>query len=121
MLRDGAVQSLFLGPHAVACALHPARVMTTIQQLLEEANSRGASDLHLSAGEPPAVRVHGDLSRLEGTPLAPAQVLELIHSIMTDAQRDHFAEQHECDFAADLQGIGRYRVNAFVHSRGPGA
>jgi len=94
--------------------------MTTMQQLLEEANARGASDLHLSAGEPPAVRVHGDLGRLDGPPLSPHQVLELVHSIMTDAQREHFAVEHECDFATDLPGVGRYRVNAFVHSRGPG-
>jgi twitching motility protein PilT len=95
--------------------------MTTMQQLLEEANARGASDLHLSAGEPPAVRVHGDLARLDGTPLSAHQVLELVHSIMTDAQREHFAVDHECDFACDLPGVGRYRVNVFVHLRGPGA
>ncbi|HWP64673.1 MAG TPA: type IV pilus twitching motility protein PilT [Candidatus Limnocylindria bacterium] len=95
--------------------------MTTIQQLLEAANARGASDLHLSAGEPPAARVHGDLTRMEGAALTPAEVLELIHSIMTESQREHFAVEHECDFAADLPGVGRYRVNAFVHNRGPGA
>jgi twitching motility protein PilT len=95
--------------------------MATIQQLLEDANARGASDLHLSAGEPPAVRVSGDLARLDGAPLSPHEVLELVHSIMTEAQREHFAVEHECDFAANLPGVGRYRVNTFVHNRGPGA
>jgi len=95
--------------------------MTTMQQLLEQASALGASDLHLSSGEPPALRVHGDLARLESPPLTAHQVLELAHSIMSDAQRERFAVEHDADFACELPGAGRYRVNVFVQSRGPGA
>src|SRR5687767_8274981 len=95
--------------------------MTTMQQLLEQASALGASDLHLSSGEPPALRVHGDLARLESPPLAAHQVLELVHSIMSDAQRERFAVERDADFACELPGAGRYRVNVFVQSRGPGA
>jgi twitching motility protein PilT len=92
-----------------------------MQQLLQEAAAREASDLHLSAGEPAAVRVHGDLVRLDETALSAHQVLELVHSIMTDAQRDQFAIDHDVDFACQMPDVGRYRVNTFVHNRGPGA
>ena len=90
-------------------------------ELLKEAVDRGSSDLHLSAGEPPALRVHGDLMRLEHPPLDPAAVEALVHSIMNETQRAEFAAEHECDFATQLEGIGRFRVNVFLQSRGPGA
>jgi twitching motility protein PilT len=94
--------------------------MATMQRLLQETSDRGASDLHLSSGEPAAVRVHGDLVRLDASAFTAAQVLELAHSIMTDAQREKFALDHDVDFACELPGVGRYRVNVFVHNRGPG-
>lgn len=89
--------------------------------LLKEAVEKGSSDLHLSAGEPPALRVHGDLMRLEYPPLAPAEVEALVHSIMNEDQRAEFAAEHECDFAMQLDDVGRFRVNVFMQSRGPGA
>ncbi len=95
--------------------------MPTMQDLLREAADKGASDLHLSAGEPPLLRVHGDLVRIEHPPVTPAQVTELVNSIMSDAQRATFEAEHEVDFACELEGKGRFRVNVFVHSRGPGA
>jgi len=92
-----------------------------MQDLLREAADKGASDLHLSAVEPPLLRVHGDLVRIEHPAVTPAQVTELVNSIMSDAQRATFEAEHEVDFACELEGKGRFRVNVFVHSRGPGA
>ena len=95
--------------------------MLTMQDLLREAADKGASDLHLSAGEPPLLRVHGDLVRIEHPAVTPEQVTELVNSIMSDTQRATFEAEHEVDFACELEGKGRFRVNVFVHSRGPGA
>jgi len=95
--------------------------MPTMQDLLREAADKGASDLHLSAGEPPLLRVHGDLVRIDHPAVTPEQVTELVNSIMSDAQRATFEAEHEVDFACELEGKGRFRVNVFVHSRGPGA
>jgi len=96
--------------------------MPTIQELLSIANQHEASDLHLSTGEPPLIRVHGDLARIEGqAPLSADDVLSLVHTVMSPPQREHFEREHESDFACQLDGIGRYRTNVFVHSRGPGA
>jgi twitching motility protein PilT len=92
----------------------------TIDELLQEMEQKGASDLHLSTGEPPSLRVHGDLTRTERAKLAAADVMALVDTIMTDEQKAAFKTNLECDFAAELQGIGRYRVNVFQHNRGPG-
>ncbi len=93
----------------------------TMDELLQEAAEKGASDLHLSTGEPPALRLHGDLQRTERPKLDAAQVHALVESIMNDEQKAHFRSNLECDFATELQGIGRYRVNVFQQNRGPGA
>jgi len=95
--------------------------MPTMMDLLRLAAEQGASDLHLSAGEPPLLRVHGDLQRTEHGVLEPAGVAALVAEVTTEAQRAHLAKEHELDFACELDGVGRYRVNAFLHSRGPGA
>jgi len=95
--------------------------MMTMQDLLREAAEKGASDLHLSSGEPPLTRLHGDLVRTEHPPLTPDVVTTLVHSIMSAPQRAQFEAEHEVDFACELEGTGRFRVNVFVHSRGPGA
>jgi len=81
----------------------------------------GASDLHLSAGLPPLMRVHGDLTRTEHPALSAAGVTALVHSLMTEGQRQTFQAEHEIDFACEIPGMGRFRVNAFIQSRGPGA
>jgi len=95
--------------------------MPTMEQLLTEAADKGASDLHLSAGEPPLLRIHGDLARTEHGKLTPEDVTGLVNSIMNDGQRARFEAEHEVDFACELAGRGRFRVNVFVQSRGPGA
>jgi len=95
--------------------------MPTMEALLREATEKGASDLHLSSGEPPMLRVHGDLVRMEHPALTPESVTGLVNSIMNDRQRSQFSNEHEVDFACELPGKGRFRVNVFLHSRGPGA
>ena len=95
--------------------------MPTMEALLREAAEKGASDLHLSSGEPPMFRVHGDLARTEHPALTPDNVNALVNTVMNERQRAHFNDEHECDFACELPGKGRFRVNVFMHSRGPGA
>jgi twitching motility protein PilT len=92
-----------------------------MEQLLREASERNVSDLHLSAGQPPLVRIHGDLVRTEHPALDPQAVTELVNSIMTVDQRKQFEADHEVDFSCELSGHGRFRVNVFMQSRGPGA
>src|SRR6267142_6058203 len=97
------------------------RRMPTMEELLRETLEKGASDLHLSAGEPPLMRIHGDLARTGHPALTPEAVTGLVTSIMTDKQRQVFQTEHEVDFACELPDKTRFRVNVFVHSRGPGA
>jgi twitching motility protein PilT len=92
-----------------------------IYKLLEFTLRNKASDLHLSAGCPPSIRVHGDVRRLNVDPMSPEQVKELIYSIMNDAQRKHWDETADCDFSFEVKNLARFRVNAFMQNRGPGA
>ena len=92
-----------------------------ISQLLSFTIKSKASDLHLSAGMPPMLRVDGDMCRLEGTILDAKSVFGLIQDVMTDKQRKLFEENLETDFAFDLKGVGRFRVNVFNQQRGMGA
>jgi len=95
--------------------------MPNLLAMLRAATEKGASDLHLSTGEPPMLRVHGDLVRTEHAALTPEHVNALVNSIMNDRQRPQFSTEPEVAFACDLPGKGRFRVNVFLHSRGPGA
>jgi len=92
-----------------------------IARLLRFLVDQGGSDLHLSAGEPPVVRIHGDLLRLDLPPLAAADAHRLVFDVMGDAVRRVFRERLEVDFAFELDTDLRFRVNAFMHSRGEGA
>lgn len=92
-----------------------------ITQLLAFAVKNKASDLHLSAGLPPMIRVHGDVRRINVEPLDDQQVHDMMFDIMNDAQRKAYEEVLECDFSFEIQGLARFRVNAFNQSRGPGA
>ena len=91
-----------------------------ITQLLAFAVKNKASDLHLSAGLPPMIRVHGDVRRINVEPLDNARVHDMVYDIMTDAQRKTFEDTLECDFSFEIPGLSRFRVNAFNHSRGTG-
>ena len=92
-----------------------------IADLLAFSVKRGASDLHLSAGVVPMLRIDGDMQPCDLPVLGMERVRELVHSIMTDQQRSAFEAQHEADFACAVPGLGRFRVNAFEQQRGAGA
>lgn len=92
-----------------------------ITELLAFSAKQGASDLHLSAGLPPMIRVDGDVRRVNVPPLDHSEVHELIYDIMNDKQRKDFEEFLETDFSFEVPGVARFRVNAFNHNRGAGA
>src|SRR6187397_2134456 len=92
-----------------------------ITQLLAFSVKNKASDLHLSAGLPPMIRVHGDVRRINVDPLEHKQVHDMVYDIMNDTQRKNYEESLECDFSFEIQGLARFRVNAFNQNRGAGA
>ncbi len=92
-----------------------------ISDLLAFTVKNKASDLHLSAGLPPMIRVHGDIRRINVPPLDHNQVKAMIYDIMSDAQRKAYEEHLETDFSFELPELARFRVNAFNQARGCGA
>jgi twitching motility protein PilT len=92
-----------------------------ITTLLTFAIQSGASDVHLSSGEPPLIRIHGDMKRLDHPSLSRDEVHALVYDIMDDGQRKTFEEHLELDFSFDMGDIGRFRVNVFMQQRGEGA
>jgi twitching motility protein PilT len=91
-----------------------------ITELLAFSAKQGASDLHLSAGLPPMIRVDGDVRRINLPPLQHKEVHGLIYDIMNDKQRKDFEEFLETDFSFEVPGVARFRVNAFNQNRGAG-
>lgn len=92
-----------------------------LAQLLAFSVRKQASDLHLSAGLPPLLRVHGDIRRINTDPLDHARVLAMVKGIMSPEQQAYFDTHWDLDFAYEIEGLARFRVNAFVHQRGAGA
>ena len=92
-----------------------------ITELLAFSAKQGASDLHLSAGLPPMIRVDGDVRRINLPPLPHEEVHSLVYEIMNDRQRKDFEEFLETDFSFEVPGVARFRVNAFNQNRGAGA
>lgn len=89
-----------------------------ITELLAFSVKQGASDLHLSSGLPPMIRVDGDVRRINLPPLEHKQVHDLMYDIMNDKQRKDFEEFLETDFSFEVPGVARFRVNAFNQKRG---
>jgi len=92
-----------------------------ICELLAFSVKNVASDLHLSAGLPPMIRVDGDIRKINVPPMDHKQVHDLVYDIMKDKQRKEFEEFLECDFSFEVPGLARFRVNAFNQNRGAGA
>ncbi len=92
-----------------------------ITELLAFAVKNKASDLHLSSGLPPMIRVNGDVRRINLPPLGNEQVHAMVYDIMNDSQRKTYEEEYECDFAFNVPNLARFRVNAFFQERGAGA
>ena len=92
-----------------------------IQELLNFSVKSKASDMHLSAGMPPLIRVDGDIRRIDVPSLDHKAVHGLIYEIMNDKQRKNYEKDLECDFSFEIPNLARFRVNAFVQNRGAGA
>lgn len=92
-----------------------------IHELLLHAVQQKASDLHLSSGEVPMIRVHGEMHRLNAPPLTSDECKRLIYSVMNERQKTHFEQDLELDFSIGLKGLARFRVNVFNQTRGIGA
>jgi twitching motility protein PilT len=95
--------------------------MPQIDQFLRALCELGGSDLHLSCGNPPILRVNGHLQRVQYPELKPAELDTLVMEILSPAQREQFKSTHDLDFSYELPGVSRFRGNAFVQNRGMGA
>lgn len=92
-----------------------------ITELLTFSQRTGASDLHISSGNQPMVRVHGEMRRIKMPPLSREDIHHLIYDIMNDEQKKRFEENKEIDFSQELAGIARFRVNIFYQRNGEAA
>ena len=92
-----------------------------ITQLLAFSVKNKASDLHLSAGLPPMIRVHGDVRRINLPPMEHKDVHAMVYDIMNDSQRKVYEESLEVDFSFEIPNLARFRINAFNQHRGAGA
>jgi len=92
-----------------------------ITELLAFSAKEGASDLHISAGLPPIIRIDGDVRRINLPPMEHRQVHSLIYEIMNDKQRRDYEEFLETDFSFEVPGVARFRVNVFNQNRGAAA
>jgi twitching motility protein PilT len=92
-----------------------------ITQLLAFGVEQNASDCHLSSGEPPMLRVNGEMKKLDLPSLSREEVHALVYDIMNDTQRKNFEESLECDFSFEMGGLARFRVNVFMQRKGEGA
>ena len=92
-----------------------------IGELLAFGVKNGCSDLHLSSGLPPMIRVDGDVRRINVPPMDHKEVHDMVYDIMNDKQRKDYEEFLECDFSFEIPGLARFRVNAFNQNRGSAA
>ncbi|MGQ9857881.1 MAG: type IV pilus twitching motility protein PilT [Thermodesulfobacteriota bacterium] len=88
--------------------------MVSLHQLLKVTIEKGASDLHITAGVPPQLRVNGALVPLDLPPLKPAETKQLVYSILTDVQKHKFEENWELDLSFGVEGLSRFRANVFM-------
>ncbi len=88
--------------------------MATLHDFLKEMVERGASDLHITAGVPPMIRVRGELIPLDYPPLKPQETRQLCYSVLTDAQKHRFEEDHELDLSFGVKGLSRFRSNIYL-------
>lgn len=95
--------------------------MPTLPELLKTTVDADGSDLHLSIGSPPQIRVYGELRRLDFPDLSPADTKALAYSVLTDAQKKRFEESLELDFSFGIRGIARFRCNLFNQRGAVGA
>ena len=92
--------------------------LDTLLRLMVEKN---ASDLHLRCGEPPILRLHGEMMRLDKPPLEPEELEAMLRSVMPERNRHEFTESNDTDYAYEITGVARFRANALKDRRGPAA
>src|SRR6478672_10011544 len=85
-----------------------------LHQLLKAMIDKGASDLHITTGTPPQLRIDGDLIPLRTEPLNPVDTKQLCYSILTDAQKLRFEEDSELDLSFGVKSLARFRANLFL-------
>ncbi|MCX7804235.1 MAG: type IV pili twitching motility protein PilT, partial [Planctomycetota bacterium] len=95
--------------------------MVTMEELLRIMIERRGSDLHISAGSPPRIRIHGDLMPTEHDVLDPEQTQKLVYSILDNEQIARFENDLELDMSFGIAGIGRFRTNVFMQRGAVGA
>jgi len=88
--------------------------MANLHQLLKAMVEKGASDLHITTGSPPQLRIDGELVPLKTAPLSPVETKQLCYSILTDAQKHKFEEDNELDLSFGVKGLSRFRSNIFM-------
>ncbi len=92
-----------------------------LQQLLELSVQQGASDLHISSGTPPALRIDGDIQKISTEKLSQRDVFDMVYSVMNEQRQADFKKHLESDFSISVDGLARFRVNAFMQRHGPSA
>ncbi len=92
-----------------------------LAELLTFAVENGASDLHISSGLPPMIRIDGEIRRLTSAPLSKNHILKMLYGIMNENQRHVFEKDNDMDFSHEIKELARFRVNAFQQLRGPSA
>jgi len=119
------VKAAIAVPAAIAAALetlYPRRAASSLDALLAQVIAKGASDLHLSVGRPPGIRIDGRIWPLDGEPALTAErARALIEGALAEPQRQHFAEELELDSSYTAAGVGRFRLNVFVQKGNVGA
>src|SRR3990170_4912679 len=88
--------------------------MSNLYQLLQQMIEKGASDLHITTGCPPQMRLNGHLVSMNYPVLGPAETKQLIYSVLTDAQKHRYEEENELDLSFGLKGLSRFRANVFT-------
>jgi twitching motility protein PilT len=94
---------------------------TRLDELLKTMVQKGASDLHLRCGEPPIIRLHGEMARLPGSVLEPTELEAMIRSVMPERNRREYLDSNDTDYAYELPGVARFRANALKDRKGPAA
>ncbi|MFL5606388.1 MAG: type IV pilus twitching motility protein PilT [Gemmatimonadaceae bacterium] len=97
------------------------KARATLDALLRTMVERKASDLHLRCGEPPIVRLHGEMMRIEGAILEPGTLDAMIRSVMPERNRREYLDTNDTDYAYELAGVARFRANALKDRNGPAA
>jgi twitching motility protein PilT len=120
-LRTSGASAIAAEPHDAAPQVSD-EIRREIHYLLEQLVTRGASDLHLRVSEPPILRLHGEMSRIEGkAPLDNATLEAMMLALMPDRNRREYESINDTDFAYEIEGLARFRCNALRDRRGAAA